>query len=143
MILWEKQRQHSVPLKIAAKDCLCSPFYKDYCAEAQLTRRLNDIGCKNVINVVEWTYIKRPTYRSGDGIHCSTNPKNRICYEFAEHSDLRSLERWYKSQGLIFPEPFIWHILYSVANALCYCRHGTNIVHPKVCTTKISYNIVE
>ena len=132
VILWEKRRKDGPPLRIASKDCLCSSFFKDYCAEGHLTRRLNDQGCKNVINVVEWAYIKKPAYKSIDGVVRYTEPKNRICYEFAEHSDLLRLERWYQSQGLIFPEAFIWYILYSVANALCYCRHGTNVLAPKV-----------
>lgn len=28
--------------------------------------------------------------------------------------------------SLIFPEAFIWHIFYSIANALCYCALGWN-----------------
>ena len=143
VILWEKQSEHGLPLRMAAKDCLCSPFYKDYCAEAQLTRRLNDLGCKNVISVVEWAYIKKPTYRTEGGAVYWTMPKNRICYEFAEHSDLRSLEKWYRSQGLIFPEPFIWHILYSIANTLCYCRHGTNTLPSKVRFNHDSHKVIK
>ena len=134
VILWERQRRVGSSLRIASKDCLCSSFFKDYCAEGHLTRRLNDRGCKNVIHVLEWAYIKNPAYKTPDGVVHYTKPKNRICYEFAEHSDLFRLERWYKSQGLIFPEPFIWHVLYSVANALCYCRHGSNVLSSKVRT---------
>ena len=125
VILWERPRKDAPPLRIASKDSLCSSFFRDYCSEAQLTRRLNDKGCNNVINVVEWAYIDNPRKQAGD---VGTEPRHRIAYEYAEHSDLRRLERWYKSRGLILPEAFIWHILYSVANALCYCRHGTNAV---------------
>ncbi len=34
------------------------------------------------------------------------------------------------SSRLIFPEAFIWHIFYSIVNALCYCRYGTNAPNP-------------
>lgn len=33
------------------------------------------------------------------------------------------------ADSLVLPEAFIWHVFYSVANALCYCRHGTNKPH--------------
>ena len=131
VILWEKKQKNSSPIRLASKDSLCSPFFKDYCAEAQLTRRLNDLNCKNVINVVEWAYVRNPTYRTPNGTVYRTDSKNRILYEFAEYADLTLLEQWYKSQGLILPEAFIWYILYSVASALCYCRHGANFVPPK------------
>lgn len=29
-------------------------------------------------------------------------------------------------RSLVFPEAFAWHFFYSIANALCYCRYGTN-----------------
>lgn len=31
---------------------------------------------------------------------------------------------------LVLPEAFAWHFFYSIANALCYCRYGTN--EPKI-----------
>ena len=126
VVLWEKPRNGASPLRLALKDSLCLSFFRDYCSEAHLTRRLNDLNCKNVINVVEWTYIKHPTYKTYDGMVYWTQPKHRIAYEHAQYSDLRRLEKWYKTHGLLLPEAFIWHVLYSVANALCYCRHGTN-----------------
>lgn len=30
------------------------------------------------------------------------------------------------TNSLILPEAFVWHVFYSIANALCYCRYGTN-----------------
>lgn len=32
--------------------------------------------------------------------------------------------------SLIFPEAFAWHLFYCIANALCYCRYGTNDPKP-------------
>lgn len=32
------------------------------------------------------------------------------------------------NNSLILPEAFVWHVFYSIANALCYCRYGTNKV---------------
>lgn len=28
--------------------------------------------------------------------------------------------------SLILPENFLWHVIYSMVNALCYCCYGTN-----------------
>ena len=39
------------PLRVATKDSSISPHWEDYNSEAHLTRRLNDIGCPNVISV--------------------------------------------------------------------------------------------
>ena len=39
---------------LATKDTKTSPFFNTYCSEAQITRRLNDVGCKNVIKVLDW-----------------------------------------------------------------------------------------
>lgn len=48
----------------------------DYNSEGNLVRRLNDLGCKNVVKVVDW-------FRVGDGF--------RTCFEFAEFGDLGAL----------------------------------------------------
>lgn len=29
-------------------------------------------------------------------------------------------------RSLVFPEAFAWHFFHCIANALCYCRYGTN-----------------
>lgn len=126
VILWEKPRRNGPSLKIATKDTLTSSFFQDYCSEAHLTRRLNDLGCKNVINVVEWKFLKSNILLLPDGTSCWTKPKHRIAYEYAELRDLRYLTQWYKDHQLILPEAFIWHVFHSIANVLCYCRHGTN-----------------
>ena len=125
VILWEKRQRYGRPIRLAVKDSLCSSFFKDYCSEGHLTRRLNDIGSKNVINVVEWKYIDPSLNSAGDGTVIRSEPKNRICFEYAEYSDLRRLEDWYRLRRLILPEAFIWHVLCSMACALFYCRHGT------------------
>lgn len=117
IILWVYPRANGPPLRAAIKDAACSSFFRDYCAEASLTRRLNETGCKNVIRVLEWAFVPANDFRQ-------TYPRHRIAYEFAEHLDLGSLYQWYQSQGLIFPEPFIWHVLCSIATALQFCRHG-------------------
>ncbi|KAG8529508.1 uncharacterized protein KY384_006145 [Bacidia gigantensis] len=126
VILWEKVFADGRIIRLASKDSQCLSFFRDYCSEGHLTRRLNDVGCRNVISVVEWMHIDKTVNSTFDRVVHDEKPKNRICYEFARYSDLQRLESWYKSQKLILPEAFIWHVLYSVANALCYCRHGAN-----------------
>lgn len=47
-----------------------------------------------------------------------------------KHDENRSMfvtDLW---RSLVFPEAFIWHVFYCVANALCYCRYGTNDLKP-------------
>ena len=90
---------------------------KDYCSEAHLTRRLNDLGCKNVINVsgpclrsydvhsneivgkvVEWAYIGEKFWRNETGKISRSEPRHRICYEYADYGDLWDLIAWYYKQ---------------------------------------------
>lgn len=49
--LAEKLMKREQPIRTAVKDTVAHDFFRDYCAEAHFTRRLNDIGCINVINV--------------------------------------------------------------------------------------------
>lgn len=110
-----------------------SDFWKDYNYEGNLIRRLNDVGCQNVIKVLDWFPVLG---------------RYRTCFEYGEFGDVKELFYWYKSRKyeplvrnfgllysahscdrLIFPEAFVWHIFHSMANALCYCRYGTNRVH--------------
>ena len=116
--LWENRLADGTVMRAAIKDAACSSFFRDYCAEASLTKRLNLAGCKNVVQVLGWAFLPADVHKLQD------EPKHSIAYEFAEYSDLAQLYKWYKQEGLIFPEPFIWHVLCSIANALCYCRHG-------------------
>lgn len=74
--------------------------------------------------------------------------KFRQIFEFAEFGDFHSFFGFYKEHGyfkefpkrdgnrvlnvtdvwhsLVLPEAFAWHFFYCIANALCYCRYGTN-----------------
>lgn len=114
VMLWEKARP---PLRIATKDIFQpDAFFHDYNSEGNLIRRLNDAGCKNVVKVLDWFLIH--------GIF-------RTCFEYAEFANLWELEHWYRQRNLVLPEAFIWHVFYGVANALCYCRHGTNKPHSR------------
>lgn len=40
-----------------------------------------------------------------------------------ENRVLKLTDVW---RSLVFSEAFAWHFFYSIANALCYCRYGTN-----------------
>lgn len=116
--LWEKKSIDGGPsLRMAVKDSQPSYFWQDYHAEGTLIRKLNNTGCKNVITVLDWLY--KPASPSHDAFI-------RTCYEYAEHGDLADVIRFYKAYQLVIPEAFIWHVFQSTANALCYCRHGTN-----------------
>lgn len=117
--LWQRRTSNDdgPPLRLVVKDSEIHGFWKDYNMEGTLIRKLNEIGCKNVITVLDWLYIPPRHPRA---------PVFRTCYEWAMYGDLSRLWRFYKSKKLILPEAFIWHVFWSIANALCHCRHGTN-----------------
>ncbi|KAL9580600.1 MAG: hypothetical protein Q9212_004395, partial [Teloschistes hypoglaucus] len=116
--LWQRRTSNDGPsLYLVVKDSEVHGFWKDYNMEGTLIRKLNEIGCKNVITVLDWLYIPSRLSRA---------PVFRTCYEWATYSDLSRLWRFYKTKKLILPEAFIWHVFWSIANALCHCRHGTN-----------------
>ncbi|KAL8739999.1 MAG: hypothetical protein Q9190_007250 [Brigantiaea leucoxantha] len=113
--LWEKPGSRGEPsLKLAIKDSDVALFFNDYHIEGNLIRRLNEIGCNNVVLVVDWLYKPRPA------------PMFRTCYEYAEFGDLQELRDFYARHKLAFPEAFVWHVFWSMASALCYCYHGHN-----------------
>ncbi|KAA6414813.1 MAG: NEK kinase [Lasallia pustulata] len=107
---------------------MTSLWFMDYNSEGHLTRRLNEAGCRNVIKVLEWAYLepKPSPWHDMSFTSLPEEPKFRIAYEVADHGDLQQVVKWYQEHNLIFPEAFIWHIFYSIANALCYCALGWN-----------------
>ncbi|KAL8926998.1 MAG: hypothetical protein Q9208_002543 [Pyrenodesmia sp. 3 TL-2023] len=116
--LWERQGlSGEPPSRMVVKDSQTSNFWHDYHAEGELIRQLNERGCKNVVTVLEWLY--KPASSSHKAFV-------RTCYEYAEHGDLGDIGLFYRTRQLLLPEAFLWHIFWSMANALCYCRHGTN-----------------
>ncbi|KAI9791699.1 MAG: hypothetical protein M1835_000134 [Candelina submexicana] len=118
--LWEYRSEEGEVYKLVTKDLGWNSWFEDYSNEAQYTKRLNDRGCQNVINVIEWTALP--------------NRKMRVAYEFAEHGDLYEIKEFYEKYGLKIPEPFIWHVFHSMALALSYCHLGhadtTPIISP-------------
>ncbi|KAI4249077.1 MAG: hypothetical protein LQ352_005731, partial [Teloschistes flavicans] len=116
--LWRREASNGGPqLRLAVKDSTVHSFWKDYNMEGTLIRKLNEIGCKNVITVLDWLY--KPARPPREALV-------RTCYEWARYGDLGRLYYFYKRNQLILPEAFIWHVFWSIANALCHCRHGTN-----------------
>ncbi|KAI4089407.1 MAG: hypothetical protein LQ344_005409 [Seirophora lacunosa] len=116
--LWEKKTlDRGPPLRMAVKDSETSLFWQDYHAEGALIKQLNERGCENVITVLDWIY--KPASATQKAFV-------RTCYEYAEHIDLSIIAHFYAQRQLLLPESFIWHVFWSTANALCYCRHGTN-----------------
>ncbi|KAL8904129.1 MAG: hypothetical protein Q9207_003480 [Kuettlingeria erythrocarpa] len=116
--LWEKPGLDGAPpLRMVVKDSQTSNFWHDYHAEGELIRQLNGRGCQNVVTVLDWLY--KPASASHKAFV-------RTCYEYAEHGDLGDIGLFYRTRQLLLPEAFLWHVFRSVANALCYCRHGTN-----------------
>ncbi len=116
--LWEKQGLDGAPpLRMVVKDSQTSNFWHDYHAEGELIRQLNGRGCQNIVTVLDWLY--KPASASHKAFV-------RTCYEYAEHGDLGDIGLFYRTRQLLLPEAFLWHVFRSVANALCYCRHGTN-----------------
>ncbi|KAI4192108.1 MAG: hypothetical protein LQ346_004479 [Caloplaca aetnensis] len=116
--LWEKPGfEAEPPLRMVVKDSQTSNFWHDYHAEGELIRQLNGRGCQNVVTVLDWLY--KPASASHKAFV-------RTCYEHAEHGDLGDIGLFYRTRQLLLPEAFLWHVFRSVANALCYCRHGSN-----------------
>ncbi|KAL8992653.1 MAG: hypothetical protein Q9169_006934 [Polycauliona sp. 2 TL-2023] len=118
--LWQKQpdaNSNNEPTKLAVKDVQLDKFWKDYPSEAIILRKLFDVGCRTVVTVHDWMYKGRSRHDEPQII--------RIVEEFAEYGDLHHLLLFYVDNKLIIPEAFLWHVFWSGANALCYCRHGT------------------
>ncbi|CAO1603131.1 hypothetical protein XANCAGTX0491_006724 [Xanthoria calcicola] len=118
--LWTKQSTSDNadgPIRVAVKDGLLHPFWRDQPIEGILLRKLHDVGCQTVITVYDWLY-KEPQW-------VNEKPIIRIVEEYAEHGDLESVRQFYKNNKLLIPEAFLWHLFWSGANTLCYCRHGT------------------
>ncbi|KAI4246374.1 MAG: hypothetical protein L6R40_002042 [Gallowayella cf. fulva] len=119
--LWRKQNpteDGDPTLRLAVKDAKWDPFWRDNPPEGTLLRKLNELGCKNVITVYDWASIQAPSGKEEDSVI-------RTCEEYAEHGDLYRLQTFYRRNQLLLPEAFIWHVFWSAASALCYCRHGT------------------
>ncbi|CAD6588225.1 MAG: hypothetical protein ASARMPRED_003435 [Alectoria sarmentosa] len=120
VMLWEKARKNGPvsgpcarsrarseakqPIRIATKESRPHDFFK----------------------VVEWAYIAEKFWRNEMGKISKSEPRHRICYEFADYGDFWDVISWYHKQRLILPEAFLWHVFHSMANALCYCCYGTN-----------------
>ncbi|KAL8657230.1 MAG: hypothetical protein Q9226_002125 [Calogaya cf. arnoldii] len=118
--LWEKEGtsdNNDRILQLVVKDAKLHEFWRDQPSEGILLRKLYDVGCKTVIKVHDWIYRERSPHNE-EGII-------RIVEEYAEHGDLESVLDFYIEHKLILPEAFLWHIFWSAANTLCYCRHGT------------------
>lgn len=72
-------------LQLATKDMEFEHFFfRDYNIEGNMTRRLNETGCENVLRVLEWAVLERP------------KPRFRIAYEVAEYGDLDDLINFYR-----------------------------------------------
>lgn len=118
--LWTKESTSDNadgPVRVAVKDGSLHPFWRDQPIEGILLRKLREVGCQTVIAVYDWLY-KEPQW-------ASERPIIRIVEEYAELGDLESVRQFYKNNKLIIPEAFLWHLFWSGANTLCYCRHGT------------------
>ncbi|KAL8815914.1 MAG: hypothetical protein Q9223_005005 [Gallowayella weberi] len=120
--LWERETPFgnpNLPVRLAVKDTKWDHFWKDKSTEGMILCKLNEVGCNNVITVYDWIYKPAPSGKDEDSVV-------RICEEFAAHGDLRLLRDFYIERKLVIPEAFIWHVFWSAASALCYCRHGTD-----------------
>lgn len=119
VVLWErKMGTNKQPEYVACKDCDFDKWFKDYCAEAHLTRRVNVAGCVNVVKVFDWVSIR-------------SSRSNRILYEYCPHGTLYDLYRFYgKKCRVTIPEAFLWHVFHSLATVICYHAYGTTDGQP-------------
>ncbi|KAI9881556.1 MAG: hypothetical protein M1830_000120 [Pleopsidium flavum] len=119
VILWQRQRGAGQTIdRLAVKNATFDPFFRDYSSEAHLTRRVNVAGCKNVVKVYDWAALER-------------EQRVRIIYEFCPLGDLVRTLDFYGAHRLVFPEPFLWHVFYNIATAICYCARGTTAAEPR------------
>lgn len=73
-------------VNIATKDhTLAIPFYRDYNNEGNAVRRLNDAGCKNVIEILDWVGIGPAKFRQA--------------FEYAEFGDFHDVYQFYREHG--------------------------------------------
>jgi len=89
-------------------------FYGDYNAEFFLARRLNQIGCPNVVEIYDY------------GVYTTWTAEKffRIAMEYCSYGSLEDLIEFYKTHNLAMPEPFIWYVVRELASALTYCHNG-------------------
>ena len=51
-----------------------------------------------ILKVVEWAYIEEKFWKNEAGKISKSEPRHRICYEYADHGDLWDLIAWYHTQ---------------------------------------------
>ncbi|EER42818.1 conserved hypothetical protein [Histoplasma capsulatum H143] len=107
------------PILFAVKDTQNDEFWNDYCSEGNLTRRLNAVGCPNVVRVYDWIDLNPQPLKSIAHGHSF-----RILYAYYEGGSLARLYTHYMQYKLLFPEAFLWHVFHEIATALLYCAHG-------------------
>lgn len=79
MLNWEQAN-------LAAKDHKSAiPFYKDYNNEGNAVRRLNDSGCKNVIEILDWVGTSSATFRQ--------------VFEYAHFGSVHDVLKFYRQHG--------------------------------------------
>ncbi|KAK2812201.1 hypothetical protein FQN50_001559 [Emmonsiellopsis sp. PD_5] len=114
----EGKTEHS--FLFAVKDFENDRFWDDYCAEGHLTRRLNAVGCPNVVKVYHWEDMGQE--ETPDGLRMERF--FRILYDYYPGGGVDHLYSYYLYHGLMLPEAFIWHMFHNIATALLYCAHG-------------------
>lgn len=81
--------------KLATKDHKAAiPFYRDYNNEGNAVRRLNDAGCKNVIEILDWVDTDLAMFRQ--------------IFEYAEFGDFHGIYNFY-----------IDHKYFTISQAQC------------------------
>ncbi|PGH34461.1 NEK protein kinase [[Emmonsia] crescens] len=107
------------PIMFAVKDTQNDQYWNDYCSEGNLTRRVNDAGCPNVVKVYDWIDLDpQPAELTA---HLRSF---RILYGYYEGGSLARLYTHYMRYKLLFPEAFLWHVFHEIATGLLYCAHG-------------------
>ncbi|KZF19001.1 kinase-like protein [Xylona heveae TC161] len=124
VVLWKKQKETDSKAEyVAVKDTRFPRWFQDYSSEAKLTHRLNEIGCPNVVKVLDWCSVD-PSFNGMDLI--------RIVYEYYPLGSLHDLYAYYhKRSYFVFPEAFLWQVFHQVSTALCWLVRGTTDVQPR------------
>lgn len=117
----------------AIKDTQNDAFWADYCSEGHLTRRLNAVGCPNVVKVHGWLNLGlRPLLRRPDEDESPPVEKEyffRILYDYYPGGSLDALFHVYFQNRYVTP-CCIWHDKNTIEDlrtnlhlVFCFLRH--------------------
>ena len=92
----------------------------------QQTNRLQN---QNILKLRAFKRYRRPAPAEGpttrtNKMRVKMHERDRFYLEYCPHGDLATLLKRYRHFARFFPESFIWHVFYGLANAVFDLRYG-------------------